>query len=197
MEIAGKSLRYWVGRTVLDALGWDVEGAAPTETKYVIIAAPHTTNWDMPITLGVAWVLGIDASWVAKHTLFRWPFGTFFKSLGGIPIDRRAKNDQVQQLVDMFHNSESMVLVIAPEGTRGTTGYWKSGFYHIARGANVPIALGFLDYARKMGGVGAAFVPGESIEEDVARIRAFYASVTARFPERFTNIVFRPKAVSA
>ncbi len=193
MQIAGRPLKYWVGRATLDLLGWDVEGAAPDAPKYVIIAAPHTTNWDLPVTLGVAWVLGIDASFAAKHTLFEGPFGWFFRALGGVPIDRRAKLDQVQQLVEMFRARERMVLVIAPEGTRGATGYWKSGFYWVARGARVPIALGYLDYRRKRGGVGDAFVPGESLDDDVERIRRFYSTVTAKHPERFTNIRFRPE----
>ena len=192
VNIAGRSVRYWVGRATLDLLGWDVEGAAPTQDKYVIIAAPHTTSWDLPVTLGVAWVLGIDANWAGKHSLFEGPFGWFFKSIGGVSIDRRAKLDQVQQLVNMFHEREKMVLVIAPEGTREATGYWKSGFYWIARGAGVPIALGYLDYKRKRSGVGDAFVPGDDLEADVERIRAFYSTVSGKYPERFTNIRFRP-----
>ncbi len=193
VQVAGRSVRYWVGRATLDLLGWEVEGAAPEVQKYVIIAAPHTTSWDLPVTLGVAWVLGIDASWAGKHTLFEGPFGWFFRAIGGVAIDRRAKLDQVQQLVKMFQERERMVLVIAPEGTRGATGYWKSGFYWVARGAGVPIALGYLDYARKRGGVGDAFVPGDNLEADVERIRAFYSTVSGKYPERFTNIRFRPE----
>ena len=193
MQIAGRSLKYWIGRATLDMLGWEVEGAAPTTPRYVIIAAPHTTNWDLPVTLGVAWVLGIDACWAGKHTLFEGRFGWFFRALGGVAIDRRAKLDQVQQLVQMFQQRDSMVLVIAPEGTRGSTSYWKSGFYWVARGAQVPIALGYLDYGRKRGGVGDAFVPGENLEADVERIRAFYSTVRGKYPDRFTNIRFRPE----
>lgn len=188
-----QKVRYAIGRATLDLLGWEIEGAAPTVPKYVIIAAPHTTNWDLPVTLGVAWVLGIDATWAGKHSLFEGPFAWFFRALGGIPIDRRAKLDQVQQLVEQFHTREKMVLVIAPEGTRGETRYWKSGFYWIARNAQVPIALGYLDYARKRGGVGDAFIPGDDLDADVERIRRFYSTVQGKYPERFTNIRFRPE----
>lgn len=193
MNIAGRSLKYWVGKTVLDALGWEVEGTIPSVPKYVLVAAPHTTNWDLPITLGVGWVLGIVPAWAGKHTLFEGPFGWFFRGLGGVSIDRRKKLDQVQQLVEMFSARDEMILIIAPEGTRGHTAYWKSGFYWVARGARVPIALGYLDYARRRGGISEPFMPSDNIEDDVERIRTFYANVTGKHPERFTNIRLRPE----
>lgn len=193
MNIAGRPLRYWVGSTVLKALGWEVEGSAPTVSKYVLVAAPHTTGWDLPITLGVGYVLGLDVTWIGKHTLFEPPWGGFFRWLGGVPVDRRSSLDQVQQMVELIHSRERIALVIAPEGTRGQTSYWKSGFYWIARGAEVPIALGYLDYRRRRGGVGPMFLPGESLDEDVQRIRNFYATVTAKHPEHFSNIRLRAR----
>lgn len=192
MEIAGKPLRYWVARSVLDAFGWEVEGRAPDEPKYVLLAAPHTSNWDFVFTLGVGWVLGIEPTLAGKHTLTEGPFGWFFKRMGVVPIDRRKAQDQVQQLVEMFNQRERMVLIIAPEGTRSSAGYWRSGFYWVARGAKVPIALGYLDYARRRGGISEPFHPGDDPEADVERIRAFYSRVTAKHPHLFTNIRFRP-----
>ena len=131
---------------------------------------------------------------MGKHTLFEGPFGRFFRYLGGVSVDRRKSLDQVAQIVKLFEERERMVLVIAPEGTRGTTAYWKSGFYHIARGAKVPLVLGFLDYKKKRGGVGEVFLPGDNLEADVDRIRTFYAGVTAKHPERFSNIRLKSEA---
>lgn len=188
MKIAGKPLKYWIGKTVLNVFGWEAVGPAPDIKKYVLVAAPHTTSWDLVFTLGVGWTLGFEPTWVGKHTLFEGPFGRFFRYLGGVPVDRRKSLDQVAQIVKLFEERERMVLVIAPEGTRGATPYWKSGFYHIARGAKVPLALGFLDYKKKKGGIGEVFMPSDNLEADVDRIRSFYAGVTAKYPERFSNI---------
>ncbi len=193
MNIAGKPFKYWFGKTVLDLFGWEAVGPAPDIKKYVMIAAPHTTSWDLVFTLGVGWTLGFEPAWVGKHTLFEGPFGRFFRYLGGVSVDRRKSLDQVSQIVKLFEERERMVLVIAPEGTRGTTAYWKSGFYHIARGAKVPLALAYLDYKKKRGGVGDVFMPGDNLEADVDRIRTFYAGVTAKHPNRFSNIRLKPE----
>lgn len=188
-----RPIRYWIGKTFLSAFGWRTEGELPDDAKYVVIAAPHTSNWDLPFMLGVAYVLDARVSWMGKHTLFEWaPLGAFFRALGGVPVDRRSPQDLVQQMVTLFRERETFVLAIPPEGTRSKTKYWKSGFYYIARGANVPIVLGFLDFKRRVGGVGGVVHPTDDVEADIEKIRAFYATVTAKFPEDFTNIAFRP-----
>lgn len=188
MQIAGKPLKYWIGKAVLDVFGWEADGPAPDLKKYVLVAAPHTSGWDLVFTLGIGWTLGFEPAWVGKHTLFEGHFGWFFRALGGVSVDRRKNKDQVQQIIQLFNERERMVLVIAPEGTRGTTSYWKSGFYWIARGAKVPLVLGYMDYARKRGGVGDVFMPSDNLEADVDRIRRFYAGVTAKHPHMFSNI---------
>jgi len=172
--------------------GWEVVGTVPEVPRYVVIAAPHTTNWDLPYMLGCAYVLGFDPSWIGKHTLFQGLKGRFYTWLGGIPIDRSAKKDQVQQIVDHIHAVDRIALAIAPEGSRSRQRYWKSGFYYIALRAEVPIVLGFLDYKRKRGGLGPTLVPSGDLERDVAVIRDFYADITGRYPENFSNIAFRP-----
>jgi 1-acyl-sn-glycerol-3-phosphate acyltransferase len=185
-------VRYWIGKTFLAALGWEIEGQKPTEKKYVLIAAPHTSNWDLPLMLGIGYVLDVRVSWMGKHTLFEPPFGAFFKWLGGIPVDRRSRQDLVQQMVDIFAEREELALAVPPEGTRSRTKYWKSGFYYIAKGAKVPIALGFLDFKRRVGGFGPMVMPSDDMEADIEKIRAFYATITGKFPEDFQNIKFRP-----
>lgn len=186
-------LRYWVGKAYMGFFGWEVEGQVPDAPRYVVIAAPHTTNWDLPFMLGTAYVLGFDPSWIGKHTLFKGVKGHFYRWLGGIPVDRSAKKDQVQQIVEHIQSVDRIALAIAPEGSRSKQRYWKSGFYHIALGAQVPIALGYLDYQRKCGGLGPSFVPSGDLDADVARIRDFYAGIAGKYPENFSNIAFRPE----
>ena len=171
----------WLG---LKLAGWKLEGAPPTERKYVLIAVPHTSNWDFPITLAMAFVFRFDIFWMGKDSLFKGPFGPVMRWLGGIPIDRSSRNNIVQQMVDAFNQSDSLVVAIPPEGTRSRVEKWKTGFYHIANGAGVPIALGFLDYAHKVGGFGPTFYPTGDLEADLADIRRFYAGISGRYKDQ-------------
>ncbi len=187
-----RPLRKAFGHLLLKSLGWRAEGQLPDTPKWVIIAAPHTSNWDLPIMLGVAYVLGANLSWMGKHTVFEGPFGGFMRWLGGVPVDRRSRHDVVKQMVDLFARRDELELSVPPEGTRKRTKYWKSGFYYIAKGAHVPIALGYLDYSRKVGGVGPVVWPSDDVEADLAKIRAFYADKVGKYPELFQNAVFKP-----
>jgi len=176
---------------ILRVIRWRMVGEVPGP-KCVLIGAPHTSNWDFPIALLAFWWLRIDARWVGKHTLFKRPFGWLMRRLGGIPLDRERTRDFVSEVVGWFEHEESLVLAIAPEGTRGHTDCWRTGFYWIAHGAGVPIALGFLDYARRTAGIGESFMPAGDIEADMDRIRAFYADKTAKHPEKAGSIRVRP-----
>ncbi|MBU3935773.1 lysophospholipid acyltransferase family protein [Patescibacteria group bacterium] len=167
----------------LKMIGWCKEGSLPDIPKYVMILAPHTSNWDLPIGLAIAFALKLRGYWLGKDRLFRWPFHGFFQWLGGIPIYRSKSSDVVAQMVQVFKERASLAMVLAPEGTRKKVTYWKSGFYHIARDANIPIVLAFLDYLRKAGGIGPVFNPTGDIEADMEYIRAFYATVTGKYPE--------------
>jgi 1-acyl-sn-glycerol-3-phosphate acyltransferase len=167
----------------LKAFGWRLEGRLPDVDKMVVIAAPHTSNWDLPILLSLAFALRAKASWLGKHSLFRWPLGFLFRWMGGIPVYRSASQNMVAQSVEMFRNSEKLILTIPPEGTRGKVSHWKTGFYYIALGAETPIAMGFIDYKRKAVGVGPTLYPTGDIEADMEIIRNFYVNVTAKYPE--------------
>jgi 1-acyl-sn-glycerol-3-phosphate acyltransferase len=120
---------------------------------------------------------------MGKETLFRWPINGFFKWLGGIPIDRSKSKNVVAQSIQQFHENEKLILTIAPAGTRKQIEKWKSGFYHIANGANVPIVLGFLDYRRKVGGIGPVVYPTGNFEADMKTIRAFFNGVSGKYPK--------------
>lgn len=181
----------WLGLTFLKILGWRVEGEIPSIRKFVIIAAPHTSNWDFPITLAVAFALKIKIYWMGKAAMFRWPFGGLLRWLGGIPIDRSRSHNVVDQSVQAFQERDRLIMVVPPEGTRKKVSYWKTGFYHIARGAGVPIVLGFLDYRRKAGGIGPTFFPTGRIEEDMRQIQAYYATITGKRQSQFGNAAFR------
>jgi 1-acyl-sn-glycerol-3-phosphate acyltransferase len=177
----------WLGLMLLKLMGWRVEGEIPDIKKFVIIAAPHTSNWDFPITLAVAFALKMKIYWMGKAAMFRWPFAEAVRWLGGIPIDRSKSHNVVEQSIQAFHKLEKLIMLVPPEGTRKKVCTWKTGFYHIARGANVPIVLGFLDYRRKVGGIGPIFHPTGHIEKDMQTIRAFYAAVTGKRQSQFGN----------
>ncbi len=176
-----------LSRWILKLIGWRMVGQTP-EPKCVLIGAPHTSNWDFPLALLAFWSLPIRARWIGKREIFRWPFGWLMRRLGGFPLDRANTRNFVQQVVEWFEREPALTLVIAPEGTRSRTEHWRSGFYWIAHGAGVPIALGFMDYGRRVGGIGEAFVPSGDIEADMDIIRAFYADKTGKNPEKQSEI---------
>jgi 1-acyl-sn-glycerol-3-phosphate acyltransferase len=156
--------------------------------RCVLIAAPHTSNWDLAYLLAISWVVGVRVSWMGKHTLFRGPMGPVMRALGGVPVRRDRRNDLVAQMTAAFAQHPSLVLTVPAEGTRSYAPRWKSGFYRIAQAAEVPIVLGFLDYARRRGGFGPTISPSGDVKRDMDRIRAFYADKVARHPDCFGPI---------
>lgn len=164
--------------------GWRTEGSVPEPRRFVLIAAPHTSNWDAVVMLLAARIFEIDLAWFIKESWFFFPLGTLLRALGGVPIDRSARHGVVDRAIERFAESPELILAVPPEGTRKRAPTWKSGFYHIAHGAKVPIVLGYLDYGRKVAGLGPAFVPTGNLTADFAVFRAFYASVTAKHPEK-------------
>ncbi|AXE32505.1 glycerol acyltransferase [Chromobacterium phragmitis] len=177
-----RDLFRWLSIVMLKLCGWKLKGEFPALDKYVMIGAPHTSNWDFPITLGLCFAARAKIYWMGKHTLFKGPMGPVMRWLGGVPVVRHQNNSLVQQMVDVFQRSDRLVLAIPPEGTRKAVTEWKTGFYHIACGAGVPIALAYLDYGRREGGFGPMFEPSGDIEADLPKIRAFYADKQGRYP---------------
>lgn len=164
--------------------GWTVEGRAPEPRKFVVIAAPHTSNWDFLYFIGATEGLNLDLSFVGKKSLFRWPFARLMSDMGGVPVDRGKSTNYVEAMVAEFNRRTEFMLTIAPEGTRGKTAGWKSGFYYIALGAKVPLVCGFMDYKRKAVGLGMTLWPSGDYEADLKKLLAYYATHTPKFPER-------------
>ena len=173
-------------RVCLRLAGWKLQGNPPEVNKYVIIGVPHTSNWDFPLALAIAFVYRFDMHWMGKESLFEGWRRPFMQWLGGIPVDRSSANNVVSQTIELFNKNKHLVVTITPEGTRSKVKKWKAGFYFIAVGAQVPIALGFLDYKRKTGGFLPTFYPTGDKEKDIAEIRAYYAGVSGKYSGKFT-----------
>lgn len=176
-----------VSRATLRITGWRVEGCLPPDAaKSVLIAAPHTSNWDLPYTLMLAFSLRLRVYWMGKQSLFRAPFGGVMRWLGGIPVNREQASNLVARSAQAMRNAVGpMQLIVPPEGTRGKTRHWKTGFYFIAQHAQVPIVMAFVDYGRKVGGLGPVFQPTGDVERDMAVIKAFYAPIQGKNPSQF------------
>ena len=178
---------------ILKILGWTVSADRPEARQFVVIAAPHTSNWDFPLGILAAKAMNLEISWMGKHSLFRWPLGWFFKWIGGIPIKRGHGLNYIAQMANMFEHTPDLVLALAPEGTRSKTDHWKTGFHYIARAANVPIVLGYLDFAKKRVGIGGAFMPTNDIEADFEIIRSYFQGITGKHPEKESQIKVKTK----
>jgi 1-acyl-sn-glycerol-3-phosphate acyltransferase len=170
----------------LKLTGWKVEGSLPPDCpKCVLIAAPHTSNWDLPYTLMVGFALRLNLYWMGKESIFRPPFGAFMRWLGGISVDREKSTNLVAASVEALRAADGRVqLTVPPEGTRSKARYWKTGFYHIAQGAQVPIVMAYMDYSRKVSGLGPVFHPTGDIERDMEAIKAFYAPFKGKNPDQ-------------
>lgn len=180
-----------LSKAVLRLFGWRVSGVAPDLDQCVVIAVPHTSNWDFIWMKLMAWSLDWDINWLGKHTLFTGPTGPIMRWWGGVPVDRRAKGDLVSQVVARFAAGEQLMLAIPAEGTRSRSDTWRSGFYYIAKGAGVPVVLSFLDYGTRTGGVGPQVQPSDDMVADMNQIRAFYAGKHGKYPELSGPVLLR------
>jgi 1-acyl-sn-glycerol-3-phosphate acyltransferase len=171
----------------LNVAGWKIDGALPPGvTKCVLIAAPHTSNWDLPLTLMVAFRLRLQVYWMGKASIFRWPFGAVMRWLGGIAVDRSKSNNLVAASAAAITAADHpMCLVVPPEGTRGKVRQWKTGFYYIALEAKVPIVMAYMDYHAKRSGLGPVLKPTGDIEADMATVKAFYAPIRGKNAAQF------------
>lgn len=182
---AVSEIARWIGGAYLKLGGWTIHGDWPALPKAVLVAAPHTSNWDGINMLAAAGYYRVKLRWMGKKSLTQGPFGWLIKALGCVPIDRSASHDVVRAMAELFAREEGMILAIPPEGTRSAVRDWKSGFYHIAVAANAPIILSVLDYGRKTISLAAIFHPSGDYEADLPLIRAHYANAKGKNADKF------------
>ena len=187
----------WIAKHILKLLGWQIVGQLPEPHKCVLVAAPHTSNWDFLYMFLVSKALGVRIRWMGKEELFKGPLGPISRALGGIPVKRSKSTNMVMQMAHVFQNSDELVLAVPPAATRGYTDYWRSGFYYIAVEANVPITLGFVDYGRKQVGFGPSFNPSGEITTDMDIARRFYKDIQGKYPANKSAIQLKQEIEKA
>lgn len=176
-------VRRLIGRVCLRLLGWKLEGEPVAVPKYVLVAAPHTSNMDLFYMLFTTMALRIPATWMMKDTAFWWPVGILWRKLGGIPVNRRAATNVVQQIIQIFESRDHLALLIAPEGTRKAVKHWKLGFYWMALGAGVPVVPGYINHKTKCIGVGKPIPLTGDIETDFEALRTVFMEKTGVYPD--------------
>ena len=181
----GNAISRAIGRAMMTSGGWKFEGTVPDEPKFVIIVVPHTSNWDFIVGVGALFSLGFRVSFLGKHTLFKWPIGIFMRWLGGIAVERSVSRDRVAETIGAFEKADKLILAVAPEGTRKLVKEWKTGFYHVAHGAHVPIVPVAFDYGTKSIRLYDPFWTTGDKDADIAKIKNLYRNVVPKNPENF------------
>lgn len=174
----------WIARLIFRLAGWKTAGQVPPLNKFVGIAAPHTSAWDAVVALLAKYIFDIDFAFFGKKEAFDAPYGFILRALGGIPVDREHNHNMVDYAVKLFNEREHFILAMSPEGTRAYAPQWRTGFYHIARQAQVPIVLTYFDFKNKTVGIGPTFYPTGDMEKDIAEIKKFYRPIQGRHPEK-------------
>jgi 1-acyl-sn-glycerol-3-phosphate acyltransferase len=170
---------------VLKLAGWKVINVAPATGSYLLIVAPHTSNWDFPLGIAMAFHLRLRVYFIGKHTLFKGFKGPIMRWLGGIPLNRETSKDFVDASIETYANNDNLIFAIAPEGTRTSVERWKTGFYHMAKGANVPLALAYFDFATRTGGIGKMLYTTDNMDADMQSIADFYRPMTGKNPTNY------------
>lgn len=173
---------FWraAGRAILGLYGWNVEGEVPNLPKFVVAVAPHTSNWDFVIGVAVMFALGLKIAFLGKHSIFVWPFSMILRWMGGVPVDRASPHGVVGESIRAFSACDSLILAIAPEGTRKPVAHFREGFLHIARGAGVPVVLAALDYGHKCVRFGPTIQPGADLTAERELIEAYFSTIRGK-----------------
>lgn len=177
----GNAVSRAIGRLILSSMGWRFEGRLPDLKKFVAIGAPHTSNWDFVIGMSALMALGIRVNWIGKDSIFKWPVKYIWQWLGGKPVDRFHPHGVVQQTVDLIKSHEHFVLGLSPEGTRKDMTQWRTGFYHMAHGAEVPLLFVYFDYKNKALGFGPLFFTTGELEKDLPQMLKYYKAFSGKF----------------
>lgn len=180
-----------ISQFILKIIGWELEDQSPQTHRYVLIAYPHTSNWDFVLGMLAKWAMNMPLNWVAKHSMFWGPFKPLFMAIGGIPLNREKSKGFIQKNIELFEEREQFVLGLMPEGTRSKTDHLKTGFYRIAHGANVPLVLAYLDYKKKRIGVGQVINLSGDIDADFEIIKTFYRDKTGCRPENASDLIIK------
>ncbi|MBL4910929.1 MAG: 1-acyl-sn-glycerol-3-phosphate acyltransferase [Alteromonadaceae bacterium] len=173
----------WLGKTILQLLGWKIVGQFPQRAKFLVAVAPHTSNWDFVIAVAAMLAIQIKIRFLGKNALFFWPFKIWLNHIGGIPVERNSRHGVVEQMVALFNKNEQLVLAIAPEGTRRKTKQWKSGFLHIAHQAQIPVVPLSLDFTKKEISVHAEVFIQADIEQELVRFKDIFINITPKNPQ--------------
>lgn len=184
-------MKKLIARFVFWITGWKSElKDLEVAKKSVMIAAPHTSNWDLVYMLGVLWLHKVPVKFFIKDAYTKGLHGGYFRWLGGIGINRKESGNMVNTAAELFKKEKELIIIIPPEGTRKRVEKWKKGFYHIAKTADVPVSFGFLDYKEKIGGVGGYINLNDSFENDMEKIQTFYKTKTGKFPELYNEEIY-------
>ncbi len=181
----------WLAFRGLKMSGWKLVGTIPPINKFLLIGAPHTSNWDFLFGMVAQLLLSVRFYWIGKDTLFKWYTSPILHWLGGIPVDRSKSHNTVEQMVEFYNKSEHLVVAMSPEGTRKKTDYWRGGFYHIAIGAKIPVVCAFIDYGKKTFGIGPTIFLSGDVEADMDKIRSFYKDITPKYPGQESDMRIR------
>ena len=184
LGIQKSTLAHTIARYILRLTGWRTEIISPHRSRYVLIGAPHTSNWDFIIMLLLMAAESIPICWLGKDSLFGWPLGVFMRSLGAIPVNRRESKNLVDQIAARFDEHDELIIGLSPEGTRNITSRWRTGFYYIALKADVPIVMAYIDYKNKICGLGPSIKPTGDIHADFKIIREFYSGIVGKHPHK-------------
>lgn len=181
----GNAFSRGLAKLAMRLTGWRVEGEFPNLPQFVVIVAPHTSNWDFFVGVMAMLAIGFRGTFLGKHTVFRWPVSLIMRWLGGIPVDRASPHNVVQQTIDYFHARPQMVLALSPEGTRKKLPAWRTGFWYVAKGAGVPIVPAAFDFPAKRVLIFPPMQPGEDLAADIAKLRTYYDARMAKHPEQY------------
>ena len=191
--IQKSTLVHTIARFILRLTGWRTLVISPHTSRYVMIGAPHTSNWDFVIMLLLMAVESLPIRWLGKDSLFWWPMGVFMRSLGAIPVNRRESKNLVDQLAARFDEHDELIIGLSPEGTRSKTSRWRTGFYYIALKADVQIVMAYIDYKNKVCGFGPSIKPTGDIHADFKIIRDFYSGIVGKHPHKQGEIELSAK----
>jgi 1-acyl-sn-glycerol-3-phosphate acyltransferase len=184
----GRAWLQAVGRIALRLCRWRISGTVPREPRFVVIVAPHTSNWDFIVGVFAMFALDLEIHWFGKDTLFRWPLGPVLRRLGGQPVRRDTPEGVVAEVSAAVRETPQFILALAPEGTRRRVDHWRTGFYRIAESAEVPIVPVWLDWSRREIGIGQPVHPTGDLVGQVSALRALYHPGMARHPDGFWGV---------